>query len=231
MFSSHKMMTFAPSKQKMDYFFIGDIHACYYTAKQLIDNYWNRDKEVLVLLGDVVNKGRHTYATLEYLLNLNKRYPDRLVVLKGNNDHSFEQLHREHLTLSAKQKFENYNLDYQETLNWLQSLPLCWKNDAIFASHAGVAVDMVYPVDEKDLSLMFNRAPLKNIAKVQLLGHIVVEKPTYDKTANAWYIDTGAGFGKNLTGVKLNEMGLIKTWITLGVHEKDIVKAALKLSS
>lgn len=206
----------------MSYFIVGDVHGCYYTLRKLLESSWNPEQEKLVLLGDFVNKGKHTFAVLEYLIKLQAQSGGNMVILKGNNEYLFEEYYRDSLTLSAKQKFEIYNLNYLKTLDWLRNLPHQWQNGVVYASHGGIAEDSEFPIDDDDLRVLFNRKPLKNIGKRQFLGHIVVDEPTFDEVAGAWYLDTGAGFGKKLTGVKVSLVGNVEEIISLPVHEKDI---------
>jgi serine/threonine protein phosphatase 1 len=49
----------------MKHFIIGDIHGCYYTFQEMLKN-WDSENEKLVLLGDYVNKGKHSFAVLEF---------------------------------------------------------------------------------------------------------------------------------------------------------------------
>lgn len=204
----------------MKHFIIGDIHGCYFTLKEML-TYWNSSEETLILLGDYVNKGKHSFAVLEFLMNLEKVHPNQIIILKGNNDYLFEEYFRDSMSIPTQQKFEQYNLNYMETLDWISNLPHQYDNEWIYASHAGIAEDSEFPIEEDDIQVLFNRKPLKNIQKIQFLGHIVVDEPEYDETANAWYLDTGAGFGRKLTGVKVLENGTIEEMISLYIHEKD----------
>ena len=206
----------------MNYFIIGDVHGCYHTLREMLDNHWDSDSEKLVLLGDYVNKGKHTFAVLEFLIDLEQKSAGNMVILKGNNEYLFEEYYRDAITLSAKQKFENYNLNYIKTLDWMSQLPHFWQNGVVYASHAGVAEDSEFLVDEDDVQILFNRKPLKNIGKRQFLGHIVVDEPVFDENADAWYLDTGAGFGRKLTAVKVNNQGDVLEIISLDVNEKDV---------
>lgn len=205
----------------MNYLIIGDIHGCYYTLREMLNNHWDSKQEKIVVLGDFVNKGKHTFAVIEFLMNLRKKLGEQLIILKGNNEYLFEEYYRDSITLSAKQKFENYNLDYIQTLNWIQKLPHQWQNGVVYASHAGVAEDSEFPVQDDDVQVLFNRKPLKNIGKRQFVGHIVVDEPKFDDKSDAWYLDTGAGFGKKLTAAKVNHDGTVNEIISLEVNEKD----------
>lgn len=206
----------------MSYFIIGDVHGCYFTLREMLDKHWDSGKEKLVLLGDFVNKGKHTFAVIEFLINLKKKLGTDLVILKGNNEYFFEEYYRDTLTLSAKQNFENYNLNYIKTLDWMSQLPHQWQNGVVYASHAGIAEDSEFPIDENDVRVLFNRKPLKNIGKRQFVGHIVVDEPVFDEKADAWYLDTGAGFGKKLSAAKVSNDGTVHAIISLEINEKDI---------
>ena len=205
----------------MNYFIVGDIHGCYFTLRELLDKYWQIESEKLVVLGDFVNKGKHTFAVIEFLMNLKRKMGNNMVILKGNNEYLFEEYYRDSITLSAKQKFENYNLDYIQTLNWMNNLPHQWQNGVVYASHAGVAEDAEFPIADDDTQVLFNRKPLKNIGKRQFLGHIVVDEPKFEEEADAWYLDTGAGFGKKLTAAKVSHSGIVNQLISIDVNEKD----------
>ncbi|MGI9526409.1 MAG: metallophosphoesterase family protein [Weeksellaceae bacterium] len=208
----------------MKHFIVGDIHGCYYTLKELLTNYWKADEERLILLGDLVNKGKHTFAVLEYVIDLKKKFDDRIVILKGNNEYLFEKYYRDSITLAVKQKFENYNLDYIEVLNWLDQLPTFYENGMVFISHAGVPEDSNVEDAKDSLDILFTKRQLKNIQKHQFVGHVVVDKPTYDESADVWYLDTGAGDGEKLTAARVTEKGKVQEFISLKVNHKDIPK-------
>ncbi len=205
----------------MNYFIVGDIHGCYFTFRELLDKFWNPEEEKLILLGDFVNKGKHTFAVIEFLMKLQKKQKNNLIILKGNNEYLFEEYYRDSINLASKQKFENYNLDYIHTLNWMDKLPHHWQNGVVYVSHAGIPEDAEFPLDELNLEELFNRKPLKNIGKRQFIGHIVMEKPVYDEASDAWYLDTGAGFGKKLSAAQVDEQGNVCAIHSLNVNDKD----------
>lgn len=208
----------------MNYLIIGDIHACYFTLREMLDEHWNPDSSTLIILGDFVQKGKHTFAVIAFLMELKKRQKDKCIILKGNNEHLFVDFYRQSITLDAKQKFEMYNLNYVNTIDWIDELPHLWQNDFFFVSHAGVAFDKQFPIQDSDLDVLFNRKGLQNIGKRQFVGHIVVDEPKFDSSSNAWFLDTGAGFGKRLTACKVDEEGEVLELIKLEVNPKDKVR-------
>ncbi len=208
----------------MKYFIVSDIHGCYYTFVEIL-KHWKPNEEKLIVLGDFVNKGKHTFAVIEYLTILQKLHKNNVIILKGNNEHLFYLHYSEFITLTNKQKFENYNLPYNTTLDWINDLPHFWENNFIFASHAGVSQELSYPIKNvKNDRFLTNRNPLKNINKTQFLGHVVVDKPIWDENANAWYLDTGAGLGNSLTAAIVTAKGGVEKFITYKVNSKDIAK-------
>ncbi|MGP2569862.1 metallophosphoesterase [Ornithobacterium rhinotracheale] len=203
----------------MSYFIIGDIHGCYYALEEMLAH-WNPAKEKLILLGDLVHKGKHSYAVLEKVIQLQKKYPEKVIVLKGNNDEIFQQRYEENITLSDKQKFETYNLNYLSVLQWLEELPHFYEDAKIFASHAGFPAR----ADEEngEIDFLFHKGELKKLKKTQFLGHVVVEEPKFVKDKKAWYLDTGAGWGKSLTGIKLSKKAKVNQVISISVTKKDV---------
>jgi len=205
----------------MNYFIVGDIHGCYFTFRELLEKHWDSESEKLILLGDFVNKGKHTFAVIEFLMGLQRKLKENMVILKGNNEFLFEEYYRDSINLVSKQKFENYNLDYIQALNWMDKLPHHWQNGVVYASHAGIPEDAEFPMEDDNLVELFNRKPLKNIGKRQFIGHIVMDIPVYDEASDAWYLDTGAGFGKKLSAARVDIDGNVLSLHSLEVHEKD----------
>lgn len=203
----------------MSYFIIGDVHACYFTLRNLL-NHWNPD-EKLVILGDIVHKGIHTFKSIAYLKNLQSQNHENIIILKGNNEYLFEQYYRRNFTTYAQQNFQRHQLDYKKTLDWMHQLPHYHENEYIFMSHAGVDHQNKNQNEWDELSLIFTKRKLRNIQKVQFLGHLDFDEPYFDKEANAWYLDTGAGFGRKLTGAKVDEKGEISKMISLELDQRD----------
>jgi|26BtaG_2_1085354.scaffolds.fasta_scaffold00053_8 serine/threonine protein phosphatase 1 len=206
----------------MNFLIIGDIHGCYYTLQRLLKKHWDKESERVLFLGDYVNKGKHSFKVLAFLMELKKRYGSQIILLKGNNEVLFEKKYRIKASAEKRKKFEKDLLDFDETLDFLSELPHYWENDFLFASHAGVPKKKEFPLGKEDLDLLINRKSLANIGKTQVLGHIVVAEPLYDKKADAWYLDTGAAFGEKLTAAKVNAFGILKEIISVQTDPRDV---------
>ena len=206
----------------MNFLIIGDIHGCFYTLQRFVEKHWDKESERLLFLGDYVNKGKHSFLVLAFLLELKKKYGSQIILLKGNNEVLFEEKYRMKDNSKKRKKFERHQLDFDETLEFLSDLPHFWENEFFFASHAGVPKKKELPILDDDMDLLFNRKSLANIGKTQFLGHIVVEEPFHDKKADAWYLDTGAAFGEKLTAAKVNSIGKLKEIISIHTDPKDV---------
>lgn len=205
----------------MDFLIIGDIHGCFYTLENLISNYWVKEKQQLLFLGDYVNKGNYSLAVLAFLIELRQNYGDQVILLKGNNEVLFEEKFRKKDSNFKGKKFKKIGLDFISTLDFLNHLPHFWENEYFFASHAGVAKKRKAEITENDVDLLFNRKPLKNIGKIQFLGHIVVDEPYFDKKANAWYLDTGAGYGEKLSFAHVDNQGNVLSFESIKTDKRD----------
>lgn len=206
----------------MNYLIIGDVHGCFYTVRKLLEQCWGRNNDCLIFLGDLVNKGKNSFEVLLFLYDLQKNNADKVIILKGNNEELFTEKYKAKKTDKAEKKFKKHGLDFKTTIDWLNNLPHFWENEFIFCSHAGVSMRSDYPPEEKNKDLLYNRLALKNIGKRQYLGHIVVQRPKFNEKSNAWYLDTGAGYGKYLSAIKLTEKGDLLDIYSFQVSEDDI---------
>lgn len=204
----------------MEYLIIGDIHSCYYTFEKFLKEF--RENETVILVGDYIHKGNHPFKTLRFLdeLYTDPNFP--LVMLKGNNEVLYTRHYRVMDRQKAEDKFRHHDMGFMQTMDWLDRLPHLWEKQGFFVSHAGVASDMTFPPEKNSPDLLFNRNPLQNIGKRQFLGHIVHKKPYLDPKANALYLDTGAGYGKKLSGARIDENGMILELMSLKVDERDV---------
>ena len=58
----------------MNLFIVGDIHGCYYTFKSLLQRYWDEKNEVLIQVGDLIDRGNHTPQTIMYCKELQQKH-------------------------------------------------------------------------------------------------------------------------------------------------------------
>ncbi len=58
----------------MNLLIVGDVHGCYHTFKKLVDENWNPEEELLIQIGDLINKGPHSGLCSKYWRKLEKKY-------------------------------------------------------------------------------------------------------------------------------------------------------------
>lgn len=214
----------------MNLFVIGDVHGCYETFVKMIDQ-WDKKTEILIQLGDLIDRGTGSPYVVKLARQLKKEYMDQAVFLKGN--HELEMI--EHITnppnnnwlkQGGSETLHQYlaaDEDIQDDVRWLRNMPLFWGNDYVFLSHAGISELANNPFNgTSEHGILWNRSPLKNIQKLQIIGHTPGDSPIYKADSNSWNIDTAAVFGNKLTGVKLKQTGEIIEWIDVKTDKRDM---------
>lgn len=73
------------------YYAISDIHGYLDILHDTVKNISLKMNDKLFFLGDYIDGGPHSRQTLEYLYNLQKRFPKNVVILKGNHEELFLQ--------------------------------------------------------------------------------------------------------------------------------------------
>lgn len=196
----------------MRYLIIGDVHGCLHTFQAFLEEHFNPQEEILVQLGDCVDRGHFIVETLEFCSNLRELYQDRAIFLLGNHEDAMRRyllnesddwlLYGGRETIS---QFSNKGRNIHDTLKWIDSLPLFLDHQHLFLSHAGKSP---YQGDPNNLldphSLIWARGLLQNLGKPQAVGHSPLKNPYHAKASNTYYLDTGAVYGNALTGVKLH---------------------------
>ena len=66
---------------------ITDIHGCLDECRKLLAALrFNEEEDVLINLGDTIDRGPQIYETFEFLRGLKERMGDRLVLIRGNHE-------------------------------------------------------------------------------------------------------------------------------------------------
>lgn len=217
-------------KEQMKYFIIGDIHGCYHTFCQLLEH-WDRGNEVLILVGDLIDRGNYSAKVLCLCKELSEG-KDQVVVLKGNHEAELIQYLLEgendnwirqggDLTLL---NFEQQKLNLQDYITWLQGLPLQFETPRFSVTHAGITSTDNPFLEECEDSVLWNRKPLRNIGKMQIHGHtpLPAYQAQYNDQTKVWNIDTGAYYGYGLTGIKISTQSTEEILISIPTDTRDI---------
>jgi serine/threonine protein phosphatase 1 len=216
----------------MNFFVIADIHGCLHTFRELL-THWRPADEMLVQLGDLVDRGNHSPETVELCRQLSLDFPDQTVFLQGNHDWGMaEHLgpqgpYRAWLGWGGRGTLLQYQLHRRwlaPHAAWLAERPLFWENEHVLFSHAGFA-DVLDPFDPNNSDgVLWCRRPLRNTGQRQVVGHTPTGTglPRFDPAANAYYLDTGAVFGQCLTALRLSETGEVLETVAAPTHPEDI---------
>ncbi|RZK44491.1 MAG: serine/threonine protein phosphatase, partial [Hymenobacter sp.] len=216
----------------MNFFVIADVHGCLNTLRELL-THWRPAEETLVQLGDLVDRGNFSPETVELCRQLSQDFPERTVFLQGNHDWGMARHlgpagpYRSWLHWGGKgtlQQYQPHRAWLAPHAAWLAARPLHWENEHVVFSHAGFA-GVADPLDpHNDEGVLWRRGPLLNTGPLQVVGHTPTEDGQlhYDQVANAIYLDTGAVFGRGLTGLRLSETGVVLAVVGVATHPEDI---------
>lgn len=216
----------------MELLVIGDVHGCYHTFKKLVEQHWDRERQVLVQLGDLVDRGNFSPETLLYAMELQRQHPDRVKLLKGNHEYEIVLYYREGNANWFRQcgeetiaQFERRSLQLGTYAGWMAALPLYYETEHVFISHAGVSLDASEPLLEShSSSVLWNRGPLKNLGKLQLIGHTPCGsgRAEYDDRSNTLNLDTGAYEPGGLSAAVINGEGKIERILYCPTEPVDV---------
>jgi len=215
-------------------FIVGDVHGCYYTYRKLVEEHWDPDKEILIQVGDLLNRGKHSTLCVNYSLELKEKYPDRTFFLLGNHEYHLLSYLRgkpkyKWVRQGSAELLKELSRDpqrYADYIHWITHRPMAVETDHVFVSHAGWSLHTISPFKRSvDQSLINNRAALRDLGKVQVLGHIPSKtgKVIFKEKANAWQIDSSAWQGYFLSGIKLSTKGKMKEIIKIPADPRDIM--------
>ncbi|HYF02988.1 MAG TPA: metallophosphoesterase family protein [Patescibacteria group bacterium] len=210
---------------------VGDVHGCYYTFKKLVDENFQPGEDLLVQVGDLIDRGNFAPETVGYARELQEEH--QAVFLKGNH----EALMLEHFRkreipgwlmqggAQTVAQYESLKRDVESDLHWFEMLPLFWENECVFISHAGISSLTDDPFKENHSeNIIWTRSLLKNIGKLQIHGHTpqLDGTPKFNEASQSWNIDTAAVYGAGLTALQLDETGDVLKTIFVKTDEKDI---------
>lgn len=139
---------------------VGDIHGMYIKLKMLMEQVcFNPKDDILIYVGDYIDRGLQSLACLDYVIDLQQRYPERVICLKGNHEamcldyYAQEGRSRGYMSDSTDTimiwlengGYETYQQfrqleksELQERLRWMRALPNHYQIGNYYFCHAGV---------------------------------------------------------------------------------------------
>lgn len=195
---------------------IGDIHGCLDKLKALMDVIdWNPDEDLLIFIGDYVDRGQDSSGVLDFLIDLANQSPN-VICLIGNH----EKMFLDYLAGKNTQTFllnggyytiESYggtDADIpQAHVDFLKSLRTYYETDEYIFVHAGLRDNV--PLDQQSMKdMLWIREDFITSSfdhgKVVIFGHTPLPKPMVSSSKIG--IDTGAVYGGELTCVELPDV-------------------------
>jgi len=124
----------------MTHYAVGDIQGCYEELRELLKRVaFNPRRDHLWVVGDLVNRGPDSAATLKFLYN-NR---DSVSAVLGNHDLALLAIYYGHRTPKRGDTIDDILSASQckRWMNWLRTLPLCYynKTQGYAMVHAGIA--------------------------------------------------------------------------------------------
>lgn len=217
---------------KKNLFIVGDVHGCFRTFKKLLNDHWNPHSDILLQVGDLIDRGTNSRSTIELCYSISRKYPLSSVFIKGNHEYELENFFFgstkfkwfDHCGCQTLKEYRSSKTLLFNHLKWLRMLPTYWENDFVFVSHAGISNHIIDKFDQENINgLLWNRKPLCKLKKYQVIGHCVQKDidNLYDQRTLSWKIDTGCCYGLFLTGLKLSWQGTFISINTLPAIKGD----------
>ena len=213
---------------------IGDIHGCAGALATLAGRLEIGPEDVLVLLGDLFDRGPDSWEVFRAVRALAARLGERFVLLRGNHEDYllqpklslFQRMAWDRVGRAATVKsFKAHRARMEDAVPWLREhCRMYYKGGGVQCVHAGLVVD---PIEVNDAQTMIHdhEVVLRNTYRgpTTVVGHIALDAPTWfagdgktveELPAGKWLplpetgiicIDTGCGKGGLLTAMIVEE--------------------------
>ncbi|WP_353626396.1 metallophosphoesterase family protein [Bacillus sp. JCM 19041] len=212
-------------------FVIGDIHGCYNELVELLQ-YWNKENEQLVFLGDYIDRGQDSLAVVQLVQSL--VHSGNAIALKGNHEDMFidwleernaerflrnggSETIRSFLGTTKERDTRRAIMEaFSDEVFFLAGLPLYHEWGDFLFVHAGVDLTLHDWKKSTIKDLLWIRDPFhigeNQTGKRIIFGHTPVQMLHPDDCAEPWTspcgtkigIDGGLVFGGKLHGVKID---------------------------
>ena len=98
---------------------VGDIHGMYEKLVSLMELIqFNQDDDLLIFLGDYIDRGPQSLECLDYVMDLYKQYPERVIPLLGNHEVMCLNYYRYE---GRRRSYMMDDLDKQMVMVWLDN--------------------------------------------------------------------------------------------------------------
>lgn len=215
------------------YYIIGDLHgmlsrleALYKRLREIL-----RKDDTLLFLGDYIDRGPHSYQTIEFLIGLSRLHST--IFLKGNHEYMLlEYLAGGDDGLYFRNGGERTVESYRHALgafrvpsshmDFLNSLVMYHETDNFIAVHAGIDPKITMMDLQTEENMLWIREEFyladKRWPKTIIFGHTpavhfsgVMSRPWFDERRNIIGLDTGAVYGGMLTCMRWPDRAIFQS--------------------
>ena len=195
---------------------IGDIHGCAQALTALIDVIAPTSDDVIVTLGDYIDRGPDSSGVVDLVIDLAERC--QVVPLVGNHEamlldsHESPQCFEFWQRCGGHETLESYGGSLSgippNHLQFVQSCRLYYETDSYFMVHANY--DPVLPLDEQPIRLLlwehvvYNMPPRHESGKTAVVGHTPQDSGEILDLDHLICIDTYCVGGGWLTALDIN---------------------------
>lgn len=122
---------------------VGDLQGCLKPLQCLLQDVdFKPEQDQLWLVGDLINRGPESLKTLEFLIGMDKKFPDAIKIVLGNHDLNFLAIYYGHAKIKRKDTIEEILLseNCEKIVDWLCQQPLLYTDPSgdYTMSHAGI---------------------------------------------------------------------------------------------
>ncbi len=203
----------------MKIFAVGDIHGLYGKLKDLIEMLPLENKDLLIFLGDYIDRGFENKKVIDFLIDLKKKREEGTTIfLKGNHEKMFlDYIDGKNIELffynGGRETVKSYSErgDFfvpEEHLNFFKNLLPYYETESYIFVHAGLKPGISIENQSED-DMCWIRGDFifseYNFGKKVIFGHTPSKTfmPYFDKYKVG--IDTGAIYGGFLSAIMLPE--------------------------
>lgn len=204
-------------------FVFGDIHGHYAEIKKLVGLAKPTDHDILVFLGDYIDRGKQSFEVIEYMLELQQMY--NCIFLLGNHEEMFmdymsgihENLYLTNGGVDTIKSYLSHGFDItgytyykdktfpEKHLKFIKNLLLYHEDNNYIYVHAGLSPGVKLLKNQNRDDLLWIRESFfnsnYNFGKKIIFGHTPFKIPQISK--NKIGIDTGICYGNKLTCIIL----------------------------
>jgi len=167
------------------FFAIGDIHGCFDSFKDLIENEIKLQKnDTLVLLGDYIDRGLKSKEVIDYIINLQEQSYTVFPLIGNHEVMMLDSLKNEKtkelwIQNGGKETLKSFNINSiselsNKYLDFFENLPYYYMHENYLFVHAGFNDNIINPFEDKYSMVWHSRQSYLNplfAKKIIIHGH------------------------------------------------------------